>query len=801
MNGNKKIDLLMASGRQYFRRFRINWCTHFSISWMALLVILPVTFFGNTQVAYAHSPHDVVTQLAITPNFQEDQLLFAIVRKNLIKSENGGETWIRPFQGLDNHHNLTGVFVASDGKVFASSEGDGVYLSEDYGNNWRKISNGLTSLNISLLCASEKTPSTLLARDADNDLHVTYDAGGAWSRTLQNHKVSAMACSKYNNQLLVVDEDQNLLLSQDGNSWEVAFRFSGFGKINTLEVIPDGEVNSILVGTQKGEILKSSDNGLSFVQLKSHPISDSIQDIESIANEQGVPFLFVSTWHDGLYISKDNGETWQKYSRGLTKTGQADEYNEPHFSQIAVANKFEENETIFLAGFNGLFKTKNGGENWQELDTLSARTITSMAISPNYEEDSTLAIGSYNKEAYISRDAGESWQLINTGLTKILFNRYGRQALEVHRPRFYNLSFSPSYQDDNSVFAVLNYYFFKSKSSGKSWQEINIDSQQGYSRRGQFIALSPNFEEDQRVYLVSRYGGLVYESTDAGESFTIVGAVDENINSLTISPNHKNDRVLFVSSSKGIYKTTDSGQTWNIMTPEGDWEDITWRTVAISPNYDVDQTVFAGTDRGLFKTQDGGENWISLEDAIPGEGDNIVKVIAVSPDYAQDKTILIGAQGKGILRSLDGGNTFLPIGNELREASFPVLPFDTVPISCENIQFSPAYREDKTIFAFGSADAEVFKSTDGGDTWEIIFVPPQANYLSDNVSVGFAYGLRAVGAYPYLRFIPALLGAICAYLLTGKFFKSLKRISRKRVQLFSSVFVFALIFGLISILF
>jgi hypothetical protein len=39
------------------------------------------------------------------------------------------------------------------------------------------------------------------------------------------------------------------------------------------------------------------------------------------------------------------------------------------------------------------------------------------------------------------------------------------------------------------------------------------------------------------------------------------------------------------------------------------------------------------------------------------------------------------------------------------------------------IHFSPAYATDKTIYGFGSSTTEIYKSTDGGNTWETIVIP------------------------------------------------------------------------------
>ena len=45
------------------------------------------------EPAAAHTPHDVVASMAISPNFGEDQTAYSIVREYIVKTTDGGDTW------------------------------------------------------------------------------------------------------------------------------------------------------------------------------------------------------------------------------------------------------------------------------------------------------------------------------------------------------------------------------------------------------------------------------------------------------------------------------------------------------------------------------------------------------------------------------------------------------------------------------------------------------------------------------------------------------------------------------------
>ncbi|MEO0984424.1 MAG: hypothetical protein AAFY20_02640 [Cyanobacteria bacterium J06639_14] len=765
-----------------------------------ILAVALMAFLANSPSAYAHSPHDVVTRVAIAPDFQATQTLFVIARGNLLKSQDGGSTWERPFIGLANQHNFSGLAIASESTVFLASEGDGIYKSENNGNRWIPVNEGLESLKIHLLCASRTSPLLVLARDAGNRLYLTHNGGKQWNRALQNREINAIECAQDSNALFVTDQSGVFLASTDeGRSWTEGFHFRDAGKITAIESVVKNDATLIFVGTEAGEIFESLDQGKSFAKVQGQISDDYIWDIKAIADNQSPLSLFVSTWHQGLFRSDNQGKSWTEYSRGLTKTGQADEDQRSHFKEIAISDSFQEDGILFLAGFDGLFKTSNEGKRWHQLNTLSPRSITTLSISPNYRQDATIAVGSYKEEAYISQDNGVNWTLINSGLSKVLFNRYGDHTIELHKPRFYNIEFSPNYAADQTVFAMLNYYFFVSQNAGRTWQEISVEERKGYSGRGRYMAISPNFATDQTLYLVKRYGGLTYQSTDGGRNFSILGAIDQKISSLAISPNYAIDKTLYAASANGLYKTTDGGQTWNLATPGNNFATETWHSVVFSPNYAADQTLFAGTSTGLFKTQDNGKTWETLDALDPGS-QNTVKVIAVSPNYADDKTLIVGVQGKGIFKSTNAGKTFQGIASDLQASNIPLLPFDTVPTSSASIQFSPSYGEDNTVFAFGSTSADVFKSTDGGNTWNMIAIEKQANRPNDTLASQFYVGKKAVEVYPLPRMLSSLVGGVSIYFILGWLVKPFGEAKRRRLQLFAAALTFSLTFGLLSVL-
>jgi hypothetical protein len=146
--------------------------------------------------------------------------------------------------------------------------------------------------------------------------------------------------------------------------------------------------------------------------------------------------------------------------------------------------------------------------------------------------------------------------------------------------------------------------------------------------------------------------------------------------------------------------------------------------VAMSPAYGSDGTVFAGTDGGLFVTQDAGRSWAELT-VPPLTTSSQIEAVAVSPDYAHDRTVLVSTRELGLLRSTDGGRTFQRAGMELFDSNRVIADF-TNPTSIP-IQFSPTFATDQTVFAYAQTD--VLRSTDGGQSWDVLPLPSSLDVL------------------------------------------------------------------------
>jgi photosystem II stability/assembly factor-like uncharacterized protein len=765
------------------------------ITFKVIFFAIIISLYCNSQPALAHRPHDVIDFLQVSPSYDRDKTVFIVVRDKFLRSIDGGSSWQTIARGIDNRYDFSSLTIAKkDSKVLLlSTDGDGIYKSQDGGNSWNKTNNNLENLKIRTVVISPDSNNLFLALGAEGGLYQTQDGGEDWTEVIpkQNKFVAIGFSSDTPAKIAIADDKGDIYLSQDrGNSWQNIASIQNKGSITNIILSPNfSQDKTLWIGTEKGGVLKTVDRGNSFVEVNRGITDKNIRNLKFVINNDNKLELFTSTWDDGCFRSDDGGENWRKYDRGLTKDHQADEdkFNLPHFSYLEFSPQFNRDNTLFLAGFNGLFKSTNGGKDWQELETLSTRVVTSIAVSPNYENDSTIAIGQYEQEGYISNDRGISWKDITDDLDVPRKENNSFASFTVEKPRFFKIAFSPNYAKDKTIFSSLIYRFIRSTNGGKDWQNGSIPSIPKDVPREIMIAVSPNFAKDKTIYLAT-YRGSILNSTNGGQKFSIVSKIGHEIGYLSISPDFANDKTLY-AAGEDIYKSIDGGKTWQIATENLADNSRNWSQVVISPNYKVDQTVIAGSKEGLFKTTNTGKTWELLDSSSYWQN-SPVDVVGISPDYQNDQTIIVSVKGKGLFKSIDGGETFKAIGKDLLAQNYVLSQM--VMSTSSPLQFSPAYAKDKTIYGFGSAKAELFKSTNGGATWEIVSIANNTNKI-DNFMTDLKVANLFLTVYPTLKFLLAAIIAFFSYLLLG-FLQSTKKLpsqfNSQKVKLVFSFLIF-----------
>ena len=199
------------------------------------------------------------------------------------------------------------------------------------------------------------------------------------------------------------------------------------------------------------------------------------------------------------------------------------------------------------------------------------------------------------------------------------------------------------------------------------------------------------------------------------------------INDMEVHPS--NPRVIYAGTAGGgVWKSNDAGTTFN---PIFDDYCQSIGAVEIDPS-DPDNTIYVGTGEtwtrnsvsigdGLYKTTDGGANWKK----IGFEKSERIANIIVNPNNSQEVYVgVLGAlwgdsEERGVYKSADGGTTWtqlLYVNPKTGCADLAMDPSDPNTLYASMWEF----RRTGWSFESGGANSALYKSTDGGASWNKI---------------------------------------------------------------------------------
>jgi photosystem II stability/assembly factor-like uncharacterized protein len=152
------------------------------------------------------------------------------------------------------------------------------------------------------------------------------------------------------------------------------------------------------------------------------------------------------------------------------------------------------------------------------------------------------------------------------------------------------------------------------------------------------------------AWILGQTGGGVFESHDGGRSWTSEADMKgQSTRALEVSPS--DPRIMVAGTLQGVFRSTDHGAHWTLISPEGSKEIHEVESIAIDPVNP--QVIYAGTWHLPWKTTDGGEHWSNMKQGLIDDSD--VFSILVDPKQPQ---VVYASACSGIYKSEDAGGKF-----------------------------------------------------------------------------------------------------------------------------------------------
>jgi photosystem II stability/assembly factor-like uncharacterized protein len=549
------------------------------------------------------------------------------------------------------------------------------------------------------------------------------------------------------------------------------------GRVSVVTGVP-GDPFTFYVAGANGGVWKTVNGGTTW-----KPVFDN-QNVLSIGEIALAPsnpeIVYVGTgeenprnnasFGDGVYRSNDGGQTW-------THIGLEDS---DRVARIRIDNRNPDVAYACVLGHEwgpndqrGVFKTTDGGKNWQKVlfkDTLTG--CSDIDVNPNNSNEIYAGMYTYLRQAwhmrsgggetalYKSMDGGASWKKLTNGIPAML-DRIGVAVADSNTDIVYMISETLNYQGE----------LWRSDDAGASWRVVNTNPQLAF-RPFYYSDIRVDPHDPNRVYAL---GGSLWMSEDGGRNFTTIGRdVHGDHQALWIDP--ANSRRILSGSDGGFQVSYDKGENFDVlnsipftqfyhvaydmqkpyMVCGGLQDNGTWcgpSNSLLSEGIRKNDWYTVGGGDGFFAVPDMKEPWrvynnlqggvIGVTDTRSGTERNIVpypnRVGSVGDAMASHKhrfnwnsPIVLGADGttvyfggEVVFKSTDHGQSWSIISPDLttndkskqQSSGEPIVVDNTAAeFHCTILTIAPSFVDPGVIWV-GTDDGNVQVTRDGGKSW------------------------------------------------------------------------------------
>lgn len=622
----------------------------------------------------------------------------------LFRTTNGGANWQPIFDKQDvlsigavalEPRNMDVIWVGTgEGNIRNTvSFGNGVYKTTDGGKTWQHL--GLNdSEHITRIVINPRNPDIVYVAalghpygpNEERGIFMTTDGGANWKKVLYIDADHGAA------DLDIDPQNPNILYATMWHAFRRPWTFTS--------------------GDEKGGVFKSIDGGRTWKQMtEGLPKLLGRSGVRVAPTNPNIVYVICEAKEGTLYRSEDAGQHFRKVNDKTNLLGRG-----LYYARLTVDPT--DADRIYAIAM-GLHMSTDGGQTWKEIGQRTHgdhHTVWVDPMAPNH------ILQGDDGGIYVSDDRGATWKFFN--------NFPIAQFYTVHadnREPFYDVM--GGLQDNGD---------WEGPSRSREPQGIlNADWHMVQYGDGFYIVNHPN---DPDLYLSDSQGGnlartdLAHEEQADGNPQprrNDGGPVDElkyrfNWNTpIVVSPHDPN---TVYTGGNVVFKSTDFGKTWSVISPDLTTNDPSKTGQAGGPIWLENTTaeyyetiisleespvkaglLWAGTDDGqLWNTTDGGQHWNNIIANVKGVP-KTAQVSRIELSRTDANTAFVSFENHMfddfhpyIFKTTDGGRSFTSISSNLPEKDYVW-----------------AIRQDpkNPNLLYAGTELGLFASFDGGKAW------------------------------------------------------------------------------------
>ena len=531
------------------------------------------------------------------------------------------------------------------------------------------------------------------------------------------------------------------LSSQFNNlKWRNIGPFRGGRSVASTGVI--GQPMTYYMGSTGGGVWKTTDAGITWRNISDGQfktgtvgaiaVAESDSNVVYVGMGEHAARGVMTSMGDGVYKSTDAGRTWKHI--GLEKS--------VHISDVIIHPSNPDLVYVSVQGAQyapsderGVYRSTNGGETWEQVLKVNNTTgASSLSMDMNNPRILYAAMWQHQRYPWImesggehsglhkSTDGGDSWTKMETGLPKA----FGKAGISVSRA------------NSDRVFAVIEAEgkkggVYRSDNGGKKWTQIN-SNRVNIARSWYYMEIFADPQNENVVYVLN---APVMKSIDGGKSFTNIPVPHGDNHHLWINPNDNTN--LINSNDGGANISFNGGKSWS--TQQNQPTAQFYRVIADNL---VPYNVYGGQQDNsaisiASRTNDFGIDWKDWHSVAGGES----AFIAFDPD--NPSTIYGGTYQGNIAKWEAGSKEQKPI-KQYPELGLSIAPKDSKYRYNWNAPIITSPHDRSTIYHVGNV---VFKTTNGGQSWDVISPDLTKNEKEKHGPGGGPYTNEAAGGENY----------------------------------------------------